>query len=82
MSNERKKYEKPDYNEMSQEDFHRYLDKVAGQKTLAFLLAVPGVAEALVEELNNEVFDAWAEDQYGYTEEDCEEDCDEDCDED
>ena len=51
------------YSKMTQEDFDRILcDLLRGMNGVQ-LLAVPGVAEILIEEFNNEVLERWASEQ-------------------
>ena len=50
------------YDDMSTEDFDRYLLAALEKMSASSILAIPGVYEAVSEELNNEVLDAWADD--------------------
>lgn len=53
------------YDKMTDEEFDTYLESIVDMLTPAQILAIPGVYEALSEELNNEVLDAWAADHLG-----------------
>lgn len=48
-----------DYRDMTTEDFDRHLREVLNSMTPEQILAIPGVYEAVSEELNNEVLDSW-----------------------
>lgn len=51
-----------DYSKMTDTDFDTYLERVIESYTARQLAAIPGVMDVLLEELNNEVLDAWAVD--------------------
>ena len=53
----------PDYSKLTDEEFDACLEKIVGMLTPAQILALPRVYEALAEDLNDEVLDAWAADQ-------------------
>jgi hypothetical protein len=52
-----------DYSKMTQQEFDDILDTLAHQKGVGWLLTVPGVWEAVSEELNNDILDYWADRQ-------------------
>lgn len=51
-----------DYSKMTDEDFTAYLDEQINRMSAAEVASIPGVSEILVEALNNDVLDAWAQD--------------------
>ena len=67
-----------DYSKMTDKDFDYHLEKTLHDVRAETLLQIPGIYEILAERYNNEVLDAWAEDNpcLAYPE-DCEEDGDE-----
>jgi hypothetical protein len=52
-----------DYSKMTQDDFDKHLLGVMECMSMEQVLSIPGVHEAVSEELNNEVLDAWASKQ-------------------
>jgi hypothetical protein len=52
-----------DYSEMTQDDFDRILQDILRNMSAAQILGVPGVAEILMEEFNNEVLARWEQER-------------------
>lgn len=53
---------KYNYDKMTSEEQQRYFDKVYADMTKAQILEVPGVYEALWEDVTNDVLERWEDD--------------------
>ena len=52
---------KPDYTSMTEREFELTLIKMINKDPASYLLYIDGVYELVAEALNNQVLDAWAE---------------------
>lgn len=68
-----------DYSKMTNEDFDKELNEILNDLSIQEIMAIPGVYECVVEELNNDILDNWANEhpELAYPDEYKEEDDDE-----
>lgn len=50
-----------DYTQMTNAEFEAILETLVGEMSPGAILSISGVREEIVEELNNDVLDRWAE---------------------
>lgn len=55
----------PKYDNMTQADFDRILGDLMDDAPASHLLTIPGIYEILAEHYNNEILDAWTNEQEG-----------------